>query len=216
MLWVRLYSLYYAGLQLACYNIRVTFFKKKLYRSTTSCHSATEISVRIIIFPITFFPYFNSRRKCIFSPYILTFFHFGPYIFISPLLVPKPINMWHLSPCRKLTNRKSIRGWWKNKIRLFFTRGMPHFDTWISRPKPSHVYVTQGPHQPIWCVDTENPKIRLESLKLPSLSLSNHQPLSQITIINHLCHLKPPSSSTISQDLQPLQSPWSDGSKLFN
>ena len=36
-------------------------------------------------------------RKCTFSPYILAFFHFGLYIFISPLLVPKPINMWHLS-----------------------------------------------------------------------------------------------------------------------
>ena len=43
--------------------------------------------------------YFNEllvtlffRRKCTFSPYILTFFHFSPYILILPLLVFKPIN----------------------------------------------------------------------------------------------------------------------------
>ena len=33
------------------------------------------------------------RCKCTFSPYILTFFHLGPYILILPLLVPKPINV---------------------------------------------------------------------------------------------------------------------------
>ena len=31
---------------------------------------------------------FGNRRKCTFSPYILTFFHFSPYILIFPLLVP--------------------------------------------------------------------------------------------------------------------------------
>ena len=31
-------------------------------------------------------------HKCTFSPYILIFFHFGPYIFILPLLVSKSIN----------------------------------------------------------------------------------------------------------------------------
>ena len=31
-------------------------------------------------------------RKCTFSSYILTFFHFGPYILILQLLVLKPIN----------------------------------------------------------------------------------------------------------------------------
>ena len=32
------------------------------------------------------------RRKYTFSPYILNFFHFGPYILILLLLVPKSIN----------------------------------------------------------------------------------------------------------------------------
>ena len=32
------------------------------------------------------------RRKCIFSPYILHFFHFGFYILFLPLLVSKLIN----------------------------------------------------------------------------------------------------------------------------
>ena len=32
------------------------------------------------------------RRKYIFSPYILHFFHFSSYILFLPLLVPKPIN----------------------------------------------------------------------------------------------------------------------------
>ena len=39
-----------------------------------------------------------TRRKCTFSPYILTFFHFSPYILFLPLLVPKPIYEGHLSP----------------------------------------------------------------------------------------------------------------------
>ena len=38
------------------------------------------------------------RHKCIFSPYIFTFFHFSPYILFLSLLVPKPINAPHLSP----------------------------------------------------------------------------------------------------------------------
>ena len=48
----------------------------------------------------------DFKRKYIFSP-ILAFFHFGPYIFILPLLVSKPINALHLSPYRHPTNRKS-------------------------------------------------------------------------------------------------------------
>ena len=37
--------------------------------------------------------------KCTFSPYILTFFFFfSLYILFLPLLIPKPINMGHLSP----------------------------------------------------------------------------------------------------------------------
>ena len=37
-------------------------------------------------------------RKSTFSLYILTFFHFSPYILFLPLLVPKSINAGHLSP----------------------------------------------------------------------------------------------------------------------
>ena len=37
----------------------------------------------------------NLWRKCIFSSYILTFFHFSPYILILPFLVPKSINAFH-------------------------------------------------------------------------------------------------------------------------
>ena len=46
------------------------------------------------------------KRKCTFSPYILVFFHFSPYIFILPFLVPKLINVLHLSPYHHPTNRK--------------------------------------------------------------------------------------------------------------
>ena len=55
--------------------------------------------------------------KYIFSSYILYFFHFGPYILFLPLLVPKPINAWHLGPFRHPTNSKSWLGWrWNKKI----------------------------------------------------------------------------------------------------
>ena len=37
-------------------------------------------------------------RKYTFSPYILTFFHFGPYILILPLLVLKSIKLVILVP----------------------------------------------------------------------------------------------------------------------
>ena len=40
----------------------------------------------------------ESRHKCTFSPYILTFFHFSSYILILPFLVPKSINAFHFSP----------------------------------------------------------------------------------------------------------------------
>ena len=40
----------------------------------------------------------KKRRKCTFSPYILVFFHFSPYILILPLLVPKPINACYFHP----------------------------------------------------------------------------------------------------------------------
>ena len=56
------------------------------------------------------------KRKCTFSPYILVFFHFSPYIFILPFLVPKLINVLHLSPYHHPTNRKRWRGWRYIKI----------------------------------------------------------------------------------------------------
>ena len=42
----------------------------------------------------------KTMRKCTFSPYILAFFHFSPYILILPLLVPKSINAFHFGPFR--------------------------------------------------------------------------------------------------------------------
>ena len=52
----------------------------------TICASvwSDQYSLRIEIF---------LRHKCTFSPYILAFFYFGPYILILSLLVPKPINV---------------------------------------------------------------------------------------------------------------------------
>ena len=39
--------------------------------------------------------YLFFRRKCTFSPYVMAFFHFSPYILILPLLVYKSINAFH-------------------------------------------------------------------------------------------------------------------------
>ena len=44
-------------------------------------------------------------HKCTFSPYILPFFHFSPYILILSLLVPKSINVFHFGHFRQPTNR---------------------------------------------------------------------------------------------------------------
>ena len=64
-----------------------------------------------------FFHTIKERRKYTFSPYILHFFHFGPYILFLPLLVPKPINAWHLDHFRHPTNDKSWHGSrWNEKI----------------------------------------------------------------------------------------------------
>ena len=46
----------------------------------------------------------TNKRKCTFSPYILTFFHFSPYILFLPLLVPKSIYAFHLSPWSYLSS----------------------------------------------------------------------------------------------------------------
>ena len=43
----------------------------------------------------------ESRHKCTFSPYILTFFHFSSHIFILPLLVLKLINACYFHPFRQ-------------------------------------------------------------------------------------------------------------------
>ena len=51
------------------------------------------------------FHFIIFRRKCTFSPYILAFFHFDPYILILPLLVPKPINACLFRPFHQSTDR---------------------------------------------------------------------------------------------------------------
>ena len=49
-----------------------------------------DMSVFVFVFV---FVWKERRRKCTFSLYILAFFHFGSYILILPLLVPKPIKI---------------------------------------------------------------------------------------------------------------------------
>ena len=61
----------------------------------------------IYIYQFFFLFFIFSWHKCIFSPYILTFFHFGPYILILPLLVPKPINACYFRPFRQSTDGNS-------------------------------------------------------------------------------------------------------------
>ena len=47
----------------------------------------------------------NFWCKSTFSPYILVFFHFSPYILILPLLVLKPINTCYFGHFHQPTNR---------------------------------------------------------------------------------------------------------------
>ena len=70
--------------------------KKKKKREKKKVLSYTFRYINIIHAILEFDEWqFYSRRKCTFNPYILTFFHFGPYILILPLLVPKPINAYY-------------------------------------------------------------------------------------------------------------------------
>ena len=50
----------------------------------------------------------ESKRKYTFSAYFLTFFHFGSYIFILPLLVSKMKNTFHFGPYRYSFNRNIL------------------------------------------------------------------------------------------------------------
>ena len=43
-------------------------------------------------------------------------FYFSPYILFLSLLVPKPINAWHLSSYNHPTNKKCWHGWRHSKI----------------------------------------------------------------------------------------------------
>ena len=52
----------------------------------------------------------NQYKLGVNAFFVFTFwghFYFGPYIFILLLLIPKPISVYHISPCRQPTNRKS-------------------------------------------------------------------------------------------------------------
>ena len=53
------------------------------------------------------FVFILFRHKYIFSPYILTFFHFSLYILFLPLLVPKPINACYFCYFRQSTDGNS-------------------------------------------------------------------------------------------------------------
>ena len=50
---------------------------------------------------------FLHRHNCTFNTYILTFFHFSPYILFLPLLVPKPINACYFRLFRQSTDGNS-------------------------------------------------------------------------------------------------------------
>ena len=49
----------------------------------------------------------NFGVNALLVPIFLGHFYFGPYIFILPLLVLKPISACHISYCRQPTNRKN-------------------------------------------------------------------------------------------------------------
>ena len=58
--------------------------------------------------------FFFIGCKCTFSPYILVFFHFSPYILILPLLVPKSTNAFFFGPFLLAHYRKLLR--WQMKL----------------------------------------------------------------------------------------------------
>ena len=60
---------------------------------------------------------FDSWCKCTFSPYILAFFHFSSYIFILPLLVPKPIT--RVISSFSLVNRRKYLRWLTEKLKYY-------------------------------------------------------------------------------------------------
>ena len=78
--------------------------KRKIGRNKTktSCKTFIHFKLENDVWGVIAF-----RLKYTFNPYILTFFHFGPYIFILPLLVPKPISACHISSSHQSINRKS-------------------------------------------------------------------------------------------------------------
>ena len=64
--------------------------------------------------PIFICVYTYIWRKCTFSPYILTFFHFNLYILFLPLLVPKSINICYFRHFRELIDGNNWGGSQKN------------------------------------------------------------------------------------------------------
>ena len=77
-----IFLLFYYFVQQSVFFFFVFFFYTVLFNIQLKKNLSKKlVSTTIII-----------RRKCTFSSYILTFFHFSPYILILPLLVSKPIN----------------------------------------------------------------------------------------------------------------------------
>ena len=70
-----------------------------------SIHNTLQINALIFTSKLNIINLFMC--KCTFSPYILTFFHFGPYILILPLLVPKSINACYFRPFHQSTDGNS-------------------------------------------------------------------------------------------------------------
>ena len=61
----------------------------------------------IDIYIYIYIPVKESRRKCTFSPYILTFFYFSLYILFLSLLVLEPINACYFRTFRQSTDGNS-------------------------------------------------------------------------------------------------------------
>ena len=89
------------GYDLATLNAKEICLFRKLIIMHIGQEAHTHTHIYIYIWII------NIWRKCTFSSYILTFFHFSHYILILSLLVPKPINACYFRHFRQSTDGNS-------------------------------------------------------------------------------------------------------------